>query len=366
MPVEFAVRVLDTVVGVELDGALSADLHASILAQWAHLRVSPDGRTPAQRWRLMLTGADTSNIGDVVPVVASDEESAADQLATELTLAGLRALAGKAFLVHAAGLALDDGRVVAFVGPSGRGKTTLARHLGSDFGYVSDETIAFRSDLSVVPYPKPLSIGSRPGVKQLYSPVELGLRPATGPLRLGALVLLERDAAVTEPRVEAVPLAEALGELVPQMSSLARIPDPLHGLADVIAATGGVRRLVYGGAEDLRALVSTILRTRGGTHARTDPSVGEIPVEAPTGTIARAPYVDALDIDDQLAVLATHRLHILDGIGPALWCASDGVSIAQLETRIASIYGPRPDGTTGAAVAEAIEQLVAAGILHVG
>ena len=66
--------------------------------------------------------------------------------------------AGEVIMLHAAGLALPDGRVVAFVAPSGTGKTTLSRTLGKAFGYVSDETVVINFDGTVTPYPKPLSV----------------------------------------------------------------------------------------------------------------------------------------------------------------------------------------------------------------
>jgi hypothetical protein len=366
MPVQFVVRVLDIVVSVELDDSLPTPLSAAIVAQWAHLTVDPVDRTPVLRWRLTLSDAESQYAGDDVVVVAATQEAAADQLATRLTLAGLRNLAGRTFLFHAAGLALDDGLVLAFVGPSGRGKTTLARHLGMTLGYVTDETVAFRHDLSVIPYPKPLSIGSRPGAKRLHSPLDLGLRLPPNELRLGALILLDRDPAVTEPRVEEVPLVEALGELVPQMSSLSRMPHPLRSLVDVISATGGVRRLVYGGAEDLRELVPTILRATAATPTVSNPTVGEVPSELAPGAVGRAPYVDALSIGDDLAVLGAHRLHVLAGIGPAVWRSSDGIGIEQLRGRIESVYGPSPDGIGSWHVAQATDRLVAAGVLRSG
>jgi hypothetical protein len=165
--------------------------------------------------------------------------------------------------------------------------------------------------------------------------------------------------------VESVPLDEALGELVPQMSSLAKMPDPLRSLVDVIAATGGVRRLVYAGAEELADLVPTILATRSHTQTGTKPATRELPSELPPGTVGRAPFVDALTIDDKLAVLSSHRLHVLAGIGPTLWNSADGVSIDEMRALVESTHGPNPNGA-GSYVADAINQLVVAGVLQVG
>jgi hypothetical protein len=366
MPVNITVRVFDTVASVELDDSLPEHVRDAIAAQWAHLQIAD--AAPDLRMLLTLPGTQAAVGDDGLQVVVSPADSAADQLATHLTLAGLRRLAGTVFLFHAAGLALDDGRVLAFVGPSGRGKTTVAARLGTTLGYVSDETVAFRHDLSVIPYPKPLSIGSRPGSKHMHAPAALGLKPAPEALRLAALVLLDRDPTVSAPRVESVPLDEALGELVPQMSSLAAMPDPLRNLIDVIAATGGVRRLVYAGAEELADLVPTILQTRSDTQPDSEPATLPLPLPSklPRGAVGRAPFVDALAIDDKLAVLSSHRLHVLAGIGPTLWKSADGVSIEELLALVESVHGPNPNASGGSYVVDAIDQLVAAGVLQVG
>jgi hypothetical protein len=246
--------------------------------------------------------------------------------------------------------------------PSGRGKTTAATRLGRTLGYVSDETVAFRHDLTVIPYPKPLSIGSRPGSNQWHSPAELGMLPAPDGLRLGALILLDRDPTVAEPRIEPLPLDEALGELVPQLSSLSHMPEPLRRLLDVIVATGGVRRMVYSGAEDLAEPVPTILRTRTDTPTGTKPMTSELLRELLPGTVGRAPFVDALTIDDKFAVLSSHRLHVLAGIGPALWTGADGASVARLSEVVESAYGPKADDAVSSYVTDVIDQLVAAGV----
>jgi hypothetical protein len=363
MPMKLAVRLFETAVTVILDDSLPEQVRDAILGQWAHLQISHGN--PEPRFRLTLT-ADATERESHEQIVLATGESAADQLATSLTLVGLRSLIGKAFLFHAAGLALDDGRVLAFVGPSGRGKTTVATRLGTTLGYVSDETVAFRHDLSVIPYPKPLSIGSRPGSKHMHAPSALGLKPAPDELRLAALVLLDRDPCVRAPRVESVPLDEALGELVPQMSSLAAMPDPLRNLVDVIAKTGGVRRLVYAGAEELADLVPTILQTRSHTQLGRKPATREPSSELPQGAVGRAPFVDALTIDDKLAVLSSHRLHVLAGIGPTLWNGADGVSIGELLALVESVHGPNPNGAGSSYVAEVFDQLVEAGVLQVG
>src|SRR5690242_4779685 len=110
-------------------------------------------------------------------------------------------------MLHAAGLASDDGGTVALVAGSGTGKTTAGRLLGRSLGYVSDETIAVEHDLTVRPYAKPLSIVTDPTVptgKHEESPDDLGLRPAAPVLRLAAVAVLERRDDVGGPVLEPI------------------------------------------------------------------------------------------------------------------------------------------------------------------
>ena len=366
MPSHFFVRVLGSVMQLDFADELPADLRSEVEKQWDHLRVDlgADGAAPAARFLLAPVGATTGEEAEVT-VVSAPDDAAPDRLATALTLAGLRALAGEALMLHAAGLATDRGDVVALVGPSGRGKTTACRHLGSQFGYVTDETVALRADRRVIPYPKPLSIGVRPGVKQLVAPQDAGMKPAPEELRLAALVLLDRDADALQGGVTPVPVTEALGELVSQTSSLARLPRPLQTLLGIMAETGGVRRLRYADGADLVALMPAVLTTTGAVPEWTPAAPGPVRHDAPAGTIVRTEFADAVWIGETLAVLTEGRLHVLEGIGPRLWESADGVSLAELADAVVSGHGEAPHGVDAAAsVADAVDQLVEAGVLR--
>lgn len=364
VPFTFAIRVLESVFEVEIDESVSAEVRTAIASQWAHLAV--DGIKPAERFRLVLNSAVASASPDARTIGVASPQECPDTLASVLTVAALRRLAGSALMFHAAGLARDDGGVIALVGPSGRGKTTACRSLGHRLGYVSDETVAFRADLSVIPYPKPLSIGSRPGMKQLHAPSELGLKPARGDLRLAALVLLDRDPGAT-PAVEPVRAIDALEDLVSQTSSLADLPRPLQTILGVINATGGVRRMSYPDGHDLDALADRIPDVRG---EREDWEVARVPVspaELGEGAIGRAEVSDAVVLDGRLVVLAARRLHVLDGIGPTVWLQADGVDAQTLRDRVLAEHGATPPGIdAGAAVAQAADQLIEAGLLRRG
>ena len=182
--------------------------YVDVAAIGATLRIQFAPDVPEEsRERVLDAWTGASAKADVVDAVIRIEpdaeiESMLELLSVRVTLAALERRRGELIMMHAAGVATDDGSVVAFVGPSGRGKTTLSVALGAHFGYVSDETIAVDDDHTVWAYRKPLSM-VRPGSpKEQVSPRSAGLLglPA-GRLRLAAIVLLDRRPGVTEPLV---------------------------------------------------------------------------------------------------------------------------------------------------------------------
>jgi hypothetical protein len=288
-------------------------------------------------------------------------------------------------MLHAAGIATDDGRVIGFIGPSGRGKTTASRALGSAFGYVTDETLAVMPDGVVVPYAKPLSLGERPGSKRTEAASALGLKPAAGrELRLAALVLLDRRPGIDRPYVELLELTEVLAELVPQTSFLTELDNPLRTLAEIAMSTGGVRRVVYSEADGLPALVDEILATTSDDQATlTDVATAErdcdcfndvlqaeltgteIPhvVGAP-GTYRRASHLDALLVDDQLLVMTPGVVTVLDGVGPIVWLAASDSTEDELRAAALRQLPEPPEGVDPSAViASVIEELVQGDLL---
>lgn len=363
VPFTFAVRVLESVFEVDIDESVPADVCSAIVDQWAHLAV--ENAEPVERFELVLSSSIAPASRGAKTVWAASPQECPDTLAGALTVAALHDLAGSALMFHAAGLARDDGGVIALVGPSGRGKTTACRNLGHRMGYVSDETVAFRADLSVIPYPKPLSIGSRPGMKELHAPAALGLLPARGALHLAALVLLDRNPDAV-PALTPVRAIDALDELISQTSSLGELPQPLQTLLNVINATGGVRRMTYPDGHDLDALADLIPSVRGEREdweaACVAPSA-----ELGDGAIGRAEVDDAVLLDGRLVVLAARHLHVLDGIGPTVWLHADGVDTDTLRDRVLAEHGPTPPGVdAGEVVAQAVDQLIDARLLRRG
>jgi hypothetical protein len=187
-----------------------------------------------------------------------------DRLSPMLTGLALTARRGELTMFHACAVAdPDTGDAVVLYGPSGTGKTTLARTLCTDLVYLSDETAAVTPDLRLLPYPKPLSViaGSGPGLKDQLSPRQLRLvRPDDRDYRLRGLVQLCREPVHDgEATLEPLATVDALPELVAQTSFTRDLDRPLHQLADLVRQTGGVRRATYAEAEQLRPLVRAML-----------------------------------------------------------------------------------------------------------
>ena len=289
-------------------------------------------------------------------------------LSRGLTRASIGRRAGDCLLVHAAGLADDDGRVVGLAAASGSGKTTAAVQLGRHFRYVTDETLCVETDGSVTAYPKPLSVIDETGRthKLEHSPAELGLRRADGPLRLHTIVMLERDPGAPEASLEPLPLLDTLLALIPQTSSVMLLPRPLQRLAEVVTAAGGPYRLRYSEVAAARGPLEMLLTRGPGTRHWEGEDGRRMPhVEPWSGRalgrrtrVGRATWLDAVhDYGETLLVLDSAPIH-LAGIGAIVWAlAEEPVTLQVLTEAVVTVAGPHPDAAerVGAAVAQLLE-----------
>jgi energy-coupling factor transporter ATP-binding protein EcfA2 len=376
MPTTFHVRALASPLRIELDDSVAPADQAAILAQWNDLITEDDA---AMTIRATIGEATENGTAGQTLVSAPSAEELADTLTSTATLLGIGGLSGEALMLHASAIALDDGRVIGFVGPSGRGKTTAAKALAHTFGYITDETLAIRPDGEVISYPKPLSIGTRPQHKTPMAASALGLRipAASDDLRLAALVLLDRRKGIDRPRVEPVTLIEALGELVPQTSYLSQMTGALANLVRLIRSTGGVRRVVYSEADTLPSIVDEILATtHDDVESVTDVSresqqgcgcgagsSDEVASGAP-GTYRRTAHTNAVLVDDRLIVLRTDQVTVLEGVGPIVWLAAqDSTDAELLEAVLEQLPAPPPGVDPAGVVADAVSELLDAKLL---
>src|SRR5215213_6557191 len=232
-------------------GSAASELVESVRAAWDWCSVDPLGdeaESDVQRLTVLLDNdpAVLAAKGAEASLFGSDLPALMDRLSPMVTRVVVNDRRGDLVMFHACAVAdPGTGDTVVLYGPSGTGKTTLARTLCTDLVYLSDETAGVTLDLRIVPYLKPLSILAQPGdrIKEQVSPGRLGLvRPGGLPYRLRGLVQLKRDPQHRgEALLEALATVDALPELVAQTSYTRDLERPLHRLADLAHQAGGVR-----------------------------------------------------------------------------------------------------------------------------
>jgi hypothetical protein len=258
---------------ISFAGSRAHDLAESVGAAWdwclldtGYDEAAEKTAWPVQRLTLALdpeadwlaTASESSTLfGQDLPTIM-------DRLSPMLTRIAVTERRQDLVMFHACAVAdATTGDTVVLYGPSGTGKTTLARTLCTDLVYLSDETAGVAADLRVVPYVKPLSIIAAPGdrLKEQVSPGRLGLvRPTDLTYRLRGLVQLRRDPDHRgDAELERLATVDGLPELVAQTSYTRQMERPLHELAELAHRVGGVRRVTYAEAEQLRPVVRSIL-----------------------------------------------------------------------------------------------------------
>ena len=354
----------------------SEDHHLDVDALGVTVRIEIGGLPPldrehlAEAWSGALTETRASIAATVTPRPHFHFDETVADLTTQVTLAALSARRGELWMVHAGAVADEDGRVVMFSGRSGMGKTTLMSHLARDYAYVTDESVGVTVDGRVTPYRKPLSIiDDSARAKSQVSPRRLGLRDLPpAPLRLHAVVVLDRDPRYGTARLEGLDIADALEAIAPQCSYLADLPHPLETLIGHIRSVGGAVRLRYRESADAIALVRELLSAPRPLSSEPVIAHPVTPHRGATG-YTRTPVLDAVTIgDDRLALLRRDAhdeitIQLIDGIAPALWRAADGVTFEELVSAAVRAYGDPPDGQAADAVRAALTELSEAGVL---
>lgn len=285
-------------------------------------------------------------------------EQGLQDLTSRITVAMIEQLVGTGVMLHSAVIGDPESkRALALVGVSGSGKTTASRFMGSKLAYLTDETAVISDEGFVTPYPKPLSVIVDPNApKEQQNPVEAGLNvvdPEDRGYKLTRIVLISRDEQAKEPRLERVPLHEALVFLSEQSSGLAKHPEGVVSLAKLVERCGGVWRLVYSEVEDTLPLVQDLLN--GGELPGADEveSLEKYTVEDHlpgvylNGTIVidRAPGTSAVRVgeDGPFLLLQDTALNELSEFAAECWLqAEGGISYDNHYERMAELFEGLP------------------------
>lgn len=330
-PGHLKVDAFGVTVSIEFDGAFPESLADQVRSAW-------DGA--------VIEGKE---VDLTIALTESAPDTLLEGLSSRVTLDALKHRSGELMMFHAAGISTEDGKVLAFVGPSGRGKTTLSRILGKHYGYVSDETISVSDDLTVFPYRKPLSLKREDQPKLQVSPTEAGLGELPNkPLQLSRLVILNRDKLAENAEFELLPLHEAIADLLTESSYLTHLDRPLQRIASLCERTGGIIRLNYAEAKSLPSIADSLFAFESEMapwqpvfEANSDVADEHPPPGESEGRIFPGQILDAIETDGHVIVLTEDSmLRVLSGVGPEIWnAARQGLTLSQTVDALVQQHG---------------------------
>ncbi|MFT3873081.1 MAG: PqqD family peptide modification chaperone [Nocardioides sp.] len=330
-------------------------------------------------------GAEPDVVIDDSDLPGREADALLELLTQRVTIEAIGVRAGELLMFHACALANPDtGAAVVMVGPSGMGKSTLSMTHGTRWAYVTDETAAIEDDGTLLPYPKPLSMVGSGTVKEQVAPEAAGLTVACAPLRVAAVLLLERDPGVTAVQVTEVPPAQGIALVAEHTSYLAKMDRPLAQIAALLRSTDGLRRVSYAEARDLAPLLEELL-----TQPLAEPSLVE-PVETSPGSTSslgeaeptaedqrddgdrlisaiRRTVLDEHTEDGEAVVLLPdgHVLALSPLASTVLAALADGPqTVPSIAAILAAEFGAPPDGDTEAATLAALTSLAQADLIR--
>ncbi|WKK70805.1 hypothetical protein Q0F99_13665 [Rathayibacter oskolensis] len=146
-----SVTVLEVPFRVDFGSGLDDADVRRITASWSSCASAPDDAARLVHADVVVDGSHRPSSG--VRVLTRSVEQLEESLTSTLTVEAIGVRRHDLLMLHACGMAAEDGRVLAFVAASGTGKTTIARALGTRFGYVTDETVGVTPSGRVLPYP---------------------------------------------------------------------------------------------------------------------------------------------------------------------------------------------------------------------
>lgn len=252
MPASLRICALDSSVEVRFDEPGTGPMLDAAARAWSRCLTDRPGSRPAEPLDV-LPPRDGTDL----------ELTAALQALTQaVTQRLIAAQIGRLLMLHAGAVSHPvTGDALVFVAPGGTGKTTLTRVLARSYGYLTDETVGVDAAGRIHPYPKPLSLLLPAGsLKHEASPDNLGLARAHPDPRVRRVIVLSRPPGhVGAPHVEELGTLDAVEQILPQTSSLARLPRPLVTLAALTEQCGPVLRCRYAEADDLVALAAELI-----------------------------------------------------------------------------------------------------------
>ncbi|PPG35621.1 hypothetical protein C5E10_03105 [Pseudoclavibacter sp. RFBG4] len=169
------------------------------------------------------------------------------------------------------------------------------------------------------------------------------------------------------PQLSPVATGSAIASMVPELSYLPALPDPLVQLAELIDATDGVRRVTYSEASQVAALVPEILAAHGDVQPWTSGhSVAD--ATTPSATVREDSYRRAAGVHwllfaNEAVTLESRMVRQLAGIAPGLWeLLDEWTTLTHLTAALIEQYGEVPDARH--LVQVALEGLVEANLVE--
>ena len=137
--------------------------------------------------------------------------------------------------------------------------------------------------------------------------------------------------------------------MVAQTSSLTQVEHPILRLADTIDACGGVWGLHYREFEEWLGDLIHLMDTEGQPPPPRlhHPGVEEVGAAGSDGSWRRAPWLDAVEYDDELVLMVGDRVHVLAGLGVLIWLSLESPTTADdLVAEVEALWGAHPDAAS--------------------